>query len=290
MRYEEPVYRPPSEAGSLLIQATIGCPHNRCTFCNMYKHKRFRVRPLAEIKEDITSAREYYGEQVQTMFFPDGNTIAMKTPDLAEILQFARATFPALQRITVYGAARFIARKTPEELATLRAAGLSRIHSGLETGDPLLLDKIGKGTTPEQAIAAGQKVKAAGIELSEYILVGIGGRRYWQQHALGSAHVLSQINPDFVRLRTLTPIPGTPLYDEMTRGEFELPTPHGALQETRLLLENLEIDGWLLSDHISNFCNINGQLPAAKAEMLSQLDQALQLPENSFHVNDPYRL
>ncbi|MFH1422160.1 MAG: radical SAM protein, partial [Planctomycetota bacterium] len=176
MRYEEPVYRPPSEAASLLIQATIGCPHNKCTFCGMYKGKRFRIRRVSEIKKDLDMAREFYGTDVRTLFLPDGNTIFMKTKDLIEILQYAGKLFPKLTRITVYGSAKFLNLKSVDDFKSLREAGLSRIHAGIETGDDVLLSKLKKGATAEQMIEAGRKVKAAGIELSEYILVGIGGR------------------------------------------------------------------------------------------------------------------
>lgn len=290
MKYEEPLYRPPSEAGSLLIQATVGCPHNRCTFCNMYKSKKFRIRPLQELMEELEEARANYGEHVRTVFFPDGNTIVMKTEDLAALCKAAREKFPSLERITVYGSARFINRKTASEWQRLAAAGLSRVHSGLESGDGKVLLHINKGVTAREAVDAGLKVKAAGIDLSEYVLVGVGGRRYWQEHATNTAKVLNEINPDFIRLRTYTPIPRTPLFEEYARGEFVLPTPLEALQEVRLLVENLTCDSMLLSDHISNYWNVQGRPSADRAEMLAGLDYALSLPADRFHVNDPYHL
>lgn len=290
MKYEEPLYRPPSEAGSLLIQATIGCPHNRCTFCKMYKSKKFRIRPLAELIEELEEARNTYGERVRTIFFPDGNSIAMKTDDLVALCEAARKNFPNLERITVYGSSRFINRKSLEEWQRLAAAGLNRLHSGLESGDDAVLEHIKKGATAEEAIAAGKKVKAAGIELSEYYLVGIGGRKYWQQHAINTARVLNEINPDFIRLRTYTPVPRTPLFEEYTRGEFVLPGPLEALEEVRLLVENLTCNSLLLSDHNSNYWNVQGRPSSDKADMLAELDHALSLPQNSFQVNDPRRL
>jgi len=147
MRYEGTVFRPPSEAGSLLIQCTIGCPHNRCTFCPMYKDKRFRIRPVAEIKEDLDMARQTYGDGVRTVFFPDGNTIIMKTPDLAEVLAYTRRLFPRVERLTLYGSARFVNLKSDEEMKRLREAGLSRLHMGMESGDDATLAYIKKGTT-----------------------------------------------------------------------------------------------------------------------------------------------
>lgn len=290
MKYEEPVYRPPSEAGSLLIQATVGCPHNRCTFCNMYKMKKFKIRPLPELIEELEEARTSYGDQVRTIFFPDGNTIAMKTDDLVTLLEAAKANFPHLERITVYGSSKFINRKTSEEWLRLAAAGLNRVHSGLESGDDTVLEHIKKGATAEEAVLAGRKVKAAGLDLSEYVLVGIGGLKYWQQHAVHTARVLNDVNPDFIRLRTYTPIPGTPLYDEYIRGEFLLPGPLEALREVRLLVENLTCDSLVLSDHISNYWDVQGRPSKDKAAMLAGLDYALSLPENKFHQNNPRRL
>lgn len=290
MKYDEPIYRPPSEAGSLLIQATIGCPHNRCTFCKMYKSKKFRIRPLAELIGELEEARLKYGELVRTIFFPDGNTIFMKTDELVALCMAAREKFPKLERITVYGSSRFINRKTADEWQRLADAGLKRVHSGLESGDNTVLEYIKKGVTAEEAIAAGLKVKAAGIDLSEYVLVGIGGRQYWQQHAVNTALVLNEINPDFIRLRTYTPVPGTPLFEEYSAGRFKLPGPLEALQEVRLLIEKLTCDSSVLSDHISNYWDVQGRPSSDKAAMLAGLDYALSLPEKSFHINDPHYL
>lgn len=283
MRYEGTIYRPPSEAHSLLIQCTIGCPHNHCTFCGMYKDKKFRIRSVPEIKQDLVAARECYGDAVQSMFLPDGNTILMKTAELEEVLKFARDLFPRLSRITMYGSAQFINLKTPLELATLRAAGLNRIHSGMESGDDVTLKKICKGSTAGEIIAAGQKVIQAGMELSEYVLIGIGGLARTMEHAVESARVLNAINPRFIRLRTLIPMPGTPLYDDFLRGDFQLLSPHQALQETRLFIDTLTVEKTeLFSDHHSNYAWVHGLLPAEKIEMISKIEQLLSLPESHF--------
>ncbi|MGE5396145.1 MAG: radical SAM protein [Chitinophagales bacterium] len=283
MRYEGTVYRPPSEANSLLIQATIGCPHNKCTFCSMYKGTRFRIRSLEDIKADIIMAHDYYGPIVRSVFFPDGNTIIMKTDDLIHIFEFTRKVFPLVERITLYGSARFVCKKSLEDLQRLHEAGLNRIHMGMESGDDVTLAAINKGTTASQIIHAGQKVRGAGIQLSEYYLVGIGGVQRSQEHALESARVLSAINPDFIRLRTFVPVPGTPLYRDYTEGRFNLLTAHQALLETRTLIENICCDGsMLLSDHISNYWNIHGQLPFDKDKMLQEIIHALTFDEELF--------
>lgn len=282
MRYEGTVYRPPSEAGSLLIQCTIGCPHNRCTFCDMYSGVKYRARSLEEITEDLQSALKVYGPGVRTIFLPDANTIHLPTDDLAAICEKAHELFPDLVRITIYGSARFIARKTLEELFRLRKAGLSRIHTGMESGDAEVLKRIKKGADPEMIKRAGQMVREAGIEQSEYVLVGIGGRELWRQHAIESGKVLTAIDPEYIRLRTLIPRPGSPLFQSWRNGEFELLDVYEALAETRLLIENLSGTGTLLSDHLSNFWNIQGKLAEDKQEMLEEIDRALKLDRSHF--------
>ena len=283
MRYEGTIYRPPSESHSLLIQCTIGCPHNRCTFCAMYKDKKFRIRPVADIRQDLNSAREYYGENVQSLFLPDGNTILMKTAELIDILNYARQLFPRLSRITMYGSAQFLNLKSLDELTDLRAAGLNRIHSGMESGDDVTLQRICKGSTAEQIVAAGCKVIQAGMELSEYVLIGIGGHERTLAHAIESAKVLNAINPRFIRLRTLIPMPATPLFEAYRQGEFHLLGPHQALEETRLFIDNLRVEGTeLFSDHHSNYAWIHGRLAKEKAQMIDKIEELLYLPESHF--------
>lgn len=291
MRYEGMVYRPPSEAGSLIIQATVGCPHNKCTFCAMYKGSRFKIRSVQDIKEDLEMARDYYGDGVQSVFFADGNTIIMRTRQLVEIFAHTREIFPHLERITLYGSARFILLKSLEELVALREAGLNRIHSGLESGDDEVLSFLKKGVTADQAIQAGQRVMEAGIELSEYYIVGAGGTALSRQHAVNSGKTLAAINPDFIRLRTMMPARRAPLYDLFRDGSFTLLRPHQALRETRLLLENLEgADSWFLSDHVSNYWPVNGKLPGDREKMLKSIDHALSLDEAKFRNPEEVRL
>lgn len=282
MRYEGTVYRPPSEANSILIQATIGCPHNRCAFCAMYKDKSFRIRPVEDIKADLDMAKKFYGDDVESIFFPDGNSIFMKTSQMTDIFGYCRQLFPRLERITLYGSAKFIHLKSQGELEELRKAGLSRIHSGMESGDDVTLDRICKGSTAEEIIEAGRKVKAAGIEQSEYLLIGIGGRSRSREHAIHSARVLSAIDPDYIRLRTFIPMPNTPLYQDWRNGTFQLLSPHEALKETRLFLEHLQVTGLLYSDHHSNYAYINGKLPESKPQMLAAIEHLLTLPEEDF--------
>lgn len=283
MQYEGPIYRPPSEAGSLLIQATVGCPHNRCTFCMVYKNgPRFKIRDVDDIKADITEARQMYGHQVRTLFFPAGNTIAMKTADLCEICRFANQTFPGLKRITVYGSSQYIHQKGPDALKRLAAAGLSRIHVGLESGDDVVLRRIKKGTTRQEQIEAGVWIKAAGIELSEYVILGIGGRERTESHALETAGALNDINPDYIRLRTFVPKVNTPLLKDVQQGDFRMLGPHEILRETDLLVQNLKVSSCLTSDHYTNYMNVQGKLPEKQKEILEQIRSAMTREESTF--------
>jgi radical SAM superfamily enzyme YgiQ (UPF0313 family) len=283
LRYEGPVYRPPSEADSLLIQATVGCPHNQCTFCMIYKKgPAYRVRPVADICEDIDAARSEYGETVKTLFFLSGNTIAMPTRDLAAICRHAGQRFPQLRRITVYGSSRYIVAKGLDDLQILREAGLRRIHVGLESGDDGVLQRVKKGTTADEQIRAGRLVRQAGIELSEYVILGLGGQARSAAHARRTAAALNAIAPDFVRLRTLVPKINTLLLHEIEKGRFQLLRPHAVLEETRLLLEGLACPTLLASDHYSNYLNLAGRLPGDKERLLEEIDQALALDERCF--------
>ena len=283
MRYEGLVYRPPSEAGSLIIQATLACPHNRCAFCSMYKDRKFRVRPIEEVFEDLDMARDLYGsDRVRTIFLADGNTAVLPTEKLVAIGEAARERFPRLDRITVYGSAKFLMKKSQEQWQRVAEAGITRIHSGLESGDAETLLAIHKGVTPEQAVEAYNHVRNAGLELSVYLMVGVAGTERSREHALGSAEVLNGAPPDFIRLRTFVPSPGTEWHDRWKEGGLTLLSAHQALSETRLLLERLQGPTALLSDHVLNFLDVHGRIPEDKEAMLAQIDEALQWPIESF--------
>jgi len=283
MRYEGPIYRPPSEADSLLIQATVGCPWNKCTFCVAYKRgPKFKIRPVREICEDIVTAYRFYGPVIKTVFFPSGNTIAMPTDELAHICRFTRKVFPNLERITIYGSSRYIIRKSLDELRTLKEAGLSRIHVGLESGNDEVLKRVKKGATSEEQIRAGKMIKEAGIQLSEYVILGLAGKGLSEEHALDTARAINEIKPDFVRLRTLVPKVNTLLLYQIRKGKFKLLSPHEVLKEARLLIENIECETLITSDHYSNYINLEGRLPQDKNRLLSQIDIALSWPESEF--------
>ena len=283
MHYEGPIYRPPSEADSLLIQATVGCPHNKCTFCMVYKKgPPFRVRAVDEIKADMDEAASIYGNLVRTLFFPAGNTIAMPTDQLAEICEYAWSMFPRLQRITVYGSSKYIHEKGLKDLIKLRQSGLTRIHVGLESGDNVVLKRIKKGTTAEEQIEAGLWVKEAGIELSEYVILGIGGRERSVQHAMETARVLTQIDPDFIRFRTFLPKINTLLLHEIKKGRFHVLSPHEVLREWEAIIKGLNVTSEVHSDHYTNYVNISGKMPGGRERMLAKIREALTWDESRF--------
>jgi radical SAM superfamily enzyme YgiQ (UPF0313 family) len=280
MRYEEPVFRPPCESGSLIIQATIGCPHNQCTFCGMYKMKKYRARPLEEIREDLSMAQRVWPEPY-SVFLADGNTIAMRTDDLVQVLDYVREAFPRVQRISCYGGARFIRGRKVEDLARLKEHGLKIVYMGLESGDDEILRRVKKGATADDYVRAAGKMRAAGIELSTYVLAGLGGRERTREHALGSAATLNRMKPDYIRIRTLVFLPGFPMYEDLQSGSFVECSGREVAEETRLLLENLDIEGaQFLSDHVSNYLPIHGRLPDDKDAMLAAIDEALAHADN----------
>jgi radical SAM superfamily enzyme YgiQ (UPF0313 family) len=279
--YDFPPFRPPSEANSLLLRVTRGCPWNRCTFCSMYKGMKFEIRNLEEILGDIELAKDLYGDRVRTIFIGDSNSLVVKTEMLVKILNALFSSFPHIERVTSYARAKTIAKKPLEDLIKIYQAGLTRLHVGLETGDRDLLKEIEKGATPEEMIEGGRKAKKAGFEYSLYVLLGVGGEEKWEQHAKGTAEVLNQVDPHFIRVRTFIPQPNSPLYEAMVEGSFQPASPETILKETKLLLEKLQVTSQFLSDHISNLLPLYGKLPEDKEKMIQMLEEALkELREN----------
>lgn len=241
-----------------------------------------RVRPVKEICEDIDETCDLYGGKVKSLFFPAGNSIVMPTRDLAAICRYSVAKFRGLQRITVYGSSQYIAKKGLADLATLREAGLNRIHVGLESGDDDILRRVKKGTNASEQIKAGKIVKEAGMELSEYVILGLGGVGRSEIHALKTAEAITEIEPNFVRLRTLVPKINTLLLHEIKKGRFQLLSPYQVLKETRLLLENLQCRTILTSDHYTNYLDLSGNLPEDKDRLLGEIDRALNWDPSRF--------
>ncbi|MGQ9582682.1 MAG: B12-binding domain-containing radical SAM protein [Thermoplasmatota archaeon] len=273
LRYDMPVYRPPVEAWSLILQPTIGCPHNRCTFCFAYKGKRFRVKRMEEIKADIAEALREYGPDVRRVFLADGNTIFMKTEQILEMLGEIRRAFPNLIQTASYAGAKFVLKKSPDELRRIREAGLSKLYMGVESGDQVVLERVCKGIRPGDTLEACLRLKEAGFQLSTTIVLGLGGLERSREHALRTAELLNKIQPHELRLHTLMLDPGAPLWEKFQRGEFTPCGPQDIFRETRAILEKLELD-CLLYSHGSNYLLLQGKLPEDKAFLLDTIDTA----------------
>lgn len=277
MRYEGTVYRPPSEAYSLIVQATIGCSHNRCTFCSMYKDKKFRIRPVEEIIKDLMIGRQNY-KSIKKIFLADGDGLIMKMNDLKKILRVIKELFPECERIGIYGSPKSILGKSKEELLELKDLGLGIIYLGVESGSDTILKKIKKGVSTDEMILAGERVVETGIELSVTLISGIGGKELSQEHAVESARVMNEINPDYIGLLTLIVNENTELYNDVQSGKIQLLTPHEVLLETKQLINDLEVDNCIFrSNHASNYVALGGTLKEDKNLILAQIDKGLKL-------------
>lgn len=276
MRYEGAVYRPPSEAYSLIIQVTIGCSQNDCILCNMYKEKRFRMRKLEEVLSDFAEARAKY-RTVKKIFLADGDALICRMDYLEAILQFIQEHFPECTQVTAYGSPRSVLLKKQEELKKLRELGLSMIYMGLESGNAEVLKFMKKGATPDEMIEAAGKIHEAGIRLSATAISGLGGRKLWREHAQDTGKVLSKMKPEYVGLLTLMVEEDLPLADEIRQGNFELLTPYDILIETKELLKNIDCPGCIFrSNHASNYVNLRGTLNEDREFMIGLLDEAIQ--------------
>ena len=286
--------RPVAEAQSLLIRTTRGCPWNRCDFCVNYQDMKFSIRSVEDIKKDIVTAAEYYqGHPFISCFLQDGDSFLMKTPDLIEVLDCIRQHFPTLERVTSYGRAATMVRKSPEEIRQIQQAGLNRLYCGMESGSDTVLERIHKGTTAADIIKAGRMAKDAGMEISEFIIMGLGGKELSEEHALATARALNQIDAHFIRVRTIGVKVGSRLEQTMMQGEYQLQTEEELIGEQRLFLENLDgITSYYSNDHAVNLLlEVEGKLPEAKPEMLALLDRFLSMsPEEKTHFSLGKRL
>lgn len=323
LTFEQGPIRPPSEARSLLLRFSRNCPWNKCKFCPVYKRRTFSRRGLDEIKADIDAAAAmrdqivalsesmgqggrvddsvvqrifssrvtdafrnvaawlYYG--TGACFIQDANNLIMDPNDLAEALRYLRQQLPEISRVTTYARSGTAARRSVEDLTMLREAGLDRVHIGLETGYDPLLKFMRKGVTAAKQIKGGQNVKAAGLQLSEYVMPGLGGRQWWREHATHTAQVLNAINPDFIRLRTLRVPPQIDLHQDVVEGSFVKQGDDEVVEEIRLFIETLDgITSTVTSDHIMNLIEtVEGKLPGDKPAMLAALDSYLDMDEHN---------
>jgi radical SAM superfamily enzyme YgiQ (UPF0313 family) len=286
MKYEGMIYRPPSEAQSLILQVTVGCSYNRCTFCGAYQGKSFRIKSLEEVKEDIDEASLYCG-RVRRVFLADGDALVIPGKDLIRILSLIRAKLKGVERVGVYANARDILGKDVEELKALRQEGLGIIYLGLESGNPDVLKRIRKNATVDQLIQAAHRVKEASILLSVTVILGIGGVEKSRVHAEDTGRVLSEMDPDFVGALSLMVVPGTPIEKEIEEGKLVLPTPFGMIEELEIMIRQSTFTHCLFtSNHASNYLPLRVWMPEQKEaalrrirDVLKRRDPALLRPE-----------
>lgn len=275
MQYEGDVYRPPSEARSLIIQVTIGCSHNTCTFCHMYTGKQFRIRKREEILADLEECSREFGKYVRRVFFADGDALIVKTPLLLELLAYVKDHFPNVERVTAYGTASDVLRKSEEELRALANAGLEMVYLGAESGDDEILLQIKKGQTAAELIEAGRKLKRCGIKTSVTLISGLGGPEGMEKHALGSAKLINEMNPEYAAILSLQLREDSPMAQEVLRGERKLLTADQTVEETEIFLNAIDSPGTIFrSNHASNYVSLAGVFNDDIPEMLERLEDA----------------
>ena len=276
MFYEGIIYRPPSEGSSLILQVTVGCRHNQCTFCSMYKGKSFRIKGREEIMGVIEAgARQYpFAERI---FLADGDALTLDTELLLDILKELYRQFPHLKRVGIYGGPKDILDKSLEELKLLYQKGLGIVYLGVESGSSILLDQIRKGVTPEEMITAGQRIVTSGLKLSCTVILGLGGMEHSQEHALDTAKVISAINPHYLGALTLMLEPEAPLSRHIKTGNFRLLSPWEVLQELQLMIQHLDVQNCVFrSNHASNYLSLKANLPSEKESLLATLARVIE--------------
>jgi radical SAM superfamily enzyme YgiQ (UPF0313 family) len=279
IQYQGSVYRPPSEADSLILQATLGCSYNRCTFCGMYRDKRFRVRPLEELVDELRWAAENL-HGVRKVFLADGDALVARASFLGELLGEIRTALPGLKRVSCYASPQALQVRTVGEMRELRELGLTQYYLGIESGHDGVLEALDKGVDAAEMVRVGRKAGEAGVKLSTMILLGAGGRRLSAEHARASAEVVSAIDPRFVSTLVMTPVEGTPLWESAARGEVDELDPVELAAELREFLAHLEVSGAIFrSNHASNFLALAGTLPRDRERMVEALDEVLARPE-----------
>lgn len=275
MKYEGMIIRPPSEANSLLLQVTVGCSHNKCSFCGTYRGVRFRIKSFEEIEEDIIEASAY--GRIKRVFLCDGDALIIPQKKLVPIMDSMRTRIKGVERIGLYGNAKSIMRKTPDELKQLQEMGLGIVYLGVETGNNDLLKRITKGVDYDTMVEAGRRIKNAGIELSCTVLLGIGGTEMSAPHAVDTARILTAIDPDYVGALTVMLIPGTPLHDEHVAGTFKLPDTFGFLEELGIMVANSDFTNcFFTSNHASNYLPIRARMPERKNEIVRLIHEVIK--------------
>ncbi len=275
MHYDYPLYRPPSEAYSLILQVTIGCSHNACAFCTMYKQKRYRQKDWPEISELIHAASREY-PRTRRIFLADGNALSLPTETLVNTLKLLYMKFPSLERVSIYGGPKDVLIKSAEELETLHKEGLGLVYFGIESGSERVLKLVNKGVSPLEMIEAGQKVKKCGLQLSATIISGLGGKELWKEHALETARVVSEINPHYLASLTLLLEEGAPLLRKIKEGSFTFLTPWETLKELHLFMQHVDLNNCVYrANHVSNYFSLAGVLNQEKELILQKLEYYL---------------
>jgi radical SAM superfamily enzyme YgiQ (UPF0313 family) len=279
IRYEGQLYRPPSEADSLILQATIGCSYNRCTFCAMYREKKFRVRPIEELEQEIGWAVANADEPVRKVFLADGDALIAKSSYLLALLERLRTAFPDLQRVSCYASPQALQVRSVAEMRALREAGLTLYYLGIESGHDSVLTRLEKGVDAAEMIRVARKAGEAGVKLSTMILLGAGGRALSEEHARESSRVVNAIQPRFVSTLVMTPVEGTPLFEQAARGEVDELSPLKLARELHTFLSGLALEGSVFrSNHASNYLALAGSLPKDKARLVASLERVLADP------------
>jgi len=277
LNYEGTIWRPPSEARSLILQATIGCSHNACIFCVSYKDRKYRVRGAEGVKQDLESIPLGLTQRIQRVFLADGNALAMDTDDMIGVLDVLKEYLPSLKRVGTYGYAKDVRNKSVDDLIRIKEAGLGIVYLGLETGDDELLRWGRKGVDTEENISACSKIRQAGIPLSLTIILGLGGLENSEKHAIATATALNAIQPEYVGALTLMTPKGTPIFDLVSNGEFVPMQPMEILVELKTLVENLELINCVFrTNHASNYLPVRGTLNQDKIKILEILNQAIE--------------
>ena len=275
MHYSGSVYRPPSEAHSLIVQCTLGCSHNRCAFCIMYKAKTFSINPVEQVLGDLAEARAYY-PRIERVFLADGDALILPMDYLLTVLDYIREHFPECERVSAYASTKALMKKNDAELRTLREHGLQMVYVGLETGLEELLKRYDKGVSVEEIVEHSLRAKAAGMTLSVTAINGMGGRERSEEHAVATAAALSRIKADYVAMLTLRVYSGTPLHDWIERGELTMLDPKELAAENRVILRHIDSDGSVFrSNHASNYLPLKGTLNRDRNALIEQIDKAL---------------
>lgn len=285
-----PIFRPPSEAKSFILQATIGCSHNECTYCAMYRKEsqKFRMRPMDEIKEIIDYASK--NTQVRRVFVADGNALVMPQKKLVEMLEYLNEKCPEIERVGIYANIGDILRKGAKDLTKLRELGLEIVYIGFESGDEVVLERIKKGANFEEHVRACKMLKEAGIINSAMVLLGVGGVDRSLEHAEATGKLLTATDPEYVGALSLQVRPGAPIYDEAMEGKFKLPDKFQMIRELEVLVDNTELtNGYFFSNHISNYLPIKAKFPEDKERVLKEIRQVLKSNDESLLRPDYYR-